>query len=362
MTKPSSPHRVDVVFRHSALGDVILTTGFVQKHAATVGAPLYFVSQSTFAPLVVKHFPQHPALHAIDLVANGWCGAGQALRRGWTLARNLRQKHSQISELNYYDLHGNLKSSAFALGIWLGLAATGCEVRLWKYNKHSWARSLSVWLRRDLLGKRWVYQEYQKILPSDKTFSPLLRVTNSANAREGILLAPAASKWKKEWPVAHWESLIRSLLKEKPEHSISIAYPRGHQLSETLRTTLGGLAGQITWLDRLNTEDMVDVAAQAKLCVCSNSAWLHVSEAVSTPAISLEGPIVDGFGFSPWQNGSVSLAVNDLECRPCTKHGGGKCQLRGERFHACMTELTIETVSKSIDSQLNENSSSKGLR
>ncbi|HVJ64781.1 MAG TPA: glycosyltransferase family 9 protein [Bdellovibrionota bacterium] len=342
MTKPAE--RVDIAFRYSALGDLVLCSGFVKKHAQSANAVLYFVTQPAFAELVGTQFPSHPCLRVVNERFSGLGGLWSALRAGHKLGREIVALHAP-REVNFYDLHDVTKSRAFALGLWLALAPHEIRTRFVSNSKAELLRRASIWAGRDLLGERWIYLEHQRLLPGDETFTPELTPA-SAETRTAptILLAPAASKWKKEWPSQHWQSLIRMLQAQMPQCQLRVVAPDEHALTHDIRTSSLIDASRVEWSTSLKTHELSGVAAAATVGVCSNSAWLHLCEATGTPVLALEGPIVRGFGFAPWHAESVSLEVSDLPCRPCTKHGGGRCRLKGERFHACMNEITPQRV------------------
>ncbi len=334
--------RVDIAFRYSALGDLILCSGFVKKHASFVGSPLYFVTQTALAPIIQNKFPHHPELSVKAYTFKGAAGLWRALRSGYALGKMIFESH-RPKQMTFYDLHDVPKSAAFGFGVWLSLLSKPVSITLVKNSKHSLLRQLSIWIGRDLLPPRWIYLEHQKLLPSSEIFTPELR-HSTFDGPTTILLAPAASKWKKEWPLQHWLELIGNFAAKSPGLRLRVAAPADHPLTDKLHIELYVKYPQIEWLRSLSVIDLPEVAAKASLCICSNSAWLHLAEATGVPVIALEGPIVAGFGFAPWRKQSASFARTELTCRPCTKHGGGACRLSGENFHACMTKILPEAV------------------
>jgi ADP-heptose:LPS heptosyltransferase len=349
--------RVDIAFRYSALGDLILTSAFVKKHAA-LKCPLYFVTQKGFKPLVEQSFAFHSDLRVLGFDFSCSGGFVNAVREGFKLGKQILA-NDQPAEINFYDLHKIPKSLAFAIGLWFSVALSPVQISILSNTKHSFLRQLSIWLGRDLSPKRWIYQEHLNLLENGyndsqthynpELFIPPTHLSDPAKPElPVILLAPAASKWKKEWPASHWIDFIELISLKFSGHLIQVVAPADHRLTSEIEEGLKKNHGNIEWLRNLKTSDLPAIAARAKVCICMNSAWLHLCEASGTVVISLAGPIVDGFGFLPWRKESRSLAVAHLNCRPCSKHGGGNCKLSGDLHHACMKQITPHDVYYSL--------------
>lgn len=72
----------------------------------------------------------------------------------------------------------------------------------------------------------------------------------------------------------------------------------------------------------------------------NDSGPLHLAWCQGTPVTALFGPTVREHGFFPRGPGATVCEI-PLDCRPCGRHGHRVCP-RGH--HACMVELTPETV------------------
>ena len=219
-------------------------------------------------------------------------------------------------------------------------------------------RWLSVFRRRDLLKKRHVYLDHQKQLPGfdkgDLRQAPRLLTNTPKNtsSQKKILIAPDSLHWKKRWPITYWEKLLYMILSHKDLHHCTIVgdnnvFPQ--DFIEALKDFAPERVENL--LGKTRVEQLADVANSHDVTVCGNSAWLHISEAVGTPVVTLAGPIVEGFGFSPWMEKSRELSI-DLSCRPCSKHGQGMCLLRGEDFHSCMRKIEPEKVFMNMEKVL----------
>lgn len=253
-------------------------------------------------------------------------------------------KQSKFNEIVLYDLHGVQKSFFTKAALWLFCLKNKIKYNSFKTPKKSFLRWLSVKLKKDLLPFRLIYMEHQSVLNLPQNFQPQLQIVEKNLEVKKILLAPDSQHWKKKWSVQHWETFILKAASTFPEHDFTLVggqnvFPQ--DLLDNLTEQLG--ARLKNRLGNLPLSDLSRIASEHEACICSNSAWQHISEAANCPVVTLAGPIVPGFGFSPWNPRSKELSV-PLHCRPCTKHGDGNCLFEGPRFHACMKEITPDKV------------------
>lgn len=340
--------RANFVLRFSSLGDIVLCSALAQKLCTEDPQALnYFVTNKSFKTFVKHSFPCHE-LKVLSVEK----GVLSYFFSGIKIAYQMQKKYKELREINLYDLHRVSKSAAWIRGFRLmSLFVKRFHTKLLQSEKHSLKRNLSIWRKKDLLGKRFVYLDHLKIAPGNNNYHPQLIHKKNDSLRNKILIAPDSAKWKKKWLTQHWEELFRLLLKSEKNYSITLV--GGNKclpidlVDEFEDIATGRFENK---LGKTRVDELAQIAAEHQLTICGNSAWLHISEAVNTPVISLAGPIVPGFGFSPWQHRSVELSV-DLPCRPCSKHGGGLCTQRGENFHACMKKITANKVFSEVEKQ-----------
>lgn len=330
--------------RLSSLGDLVLCSALVEEVAAREpGKRLVFAADERFAPLLAS-FPvpvEALALKRPRLGLFGW------LLTGWRVGRELGAPSA------VFDLHGVGKTSFFRLGLRLSLLGTGAKWRTVATPKFSLRRSLSILLGRDLVGPRHVFRDHLAL--ADRALAPAgerrerrpsLKVPAASDARDprALLAAPDASYWKKKWPADSWRRLLEGVLRDPAGYTVTLV-GGARALPQDVVDELEAIGGARVrnLLGRTSLAELPALAASHAVCVCGNSAWLHIAEAVGTPVVALAGPIVPGFGFSPWRPASVELSV-PLDCRPCSKHGGGICYRRGDEFHACMRGITPDRV------------------
>jgi heptosyltransferase-2 len=86
------------------------------------------------------------------------------------------------------------------------------------------------------------------------------------------------------------------------------------------------------------------VLARAAAAVTNDSLALHLAQAVGTPVVALFGPTDPRPGFGPRGPRDAALGV-ELDCRPCSPHGGARCPLG---HHACLRTLDVATVRAAV--------------
>jgi len=338
---------VNLVLRFSALGDVVLTSAFTQ---ALEGETLYVTSEN-LKPFVEESFPGPLKVYGVPKPRGGllgWFAAGLRFAGFMRLYASPR-----IEILKIWDLHNVSKSLLFTWGLALGLRRTRIvahlEVR--RSPKERLRRWMLLLARKDPSPSdtRRVFERHLSLI-TDTHSKPRPRLVSGgriADFRPGqgqlrLLLAPDAQHWKKIWPIENWKILLESLTRlESLRIHVTLVGSRSWIDESWLREKLGRLSVE-NLQTRTSLTDLARIASEHHLTLSSNSAWQHISEAVGTPVLSLAGPIVPEFGFSPWLSTSREVAV-DLACRPCTLHGDGICWRLSEH-HACMKQIVPRRV------------------
>jgi len=346
-------HSIDIVLRFSSLGDLVLCSGFLEKlHHQKKSQQIIFATLTGFKD-ILSTFQSPP--HRV------WGLPSSSLSVFFKAWDHLSSEHSQkaIQSIRIFDLHRVPKSFFFRAAAFIFALSHGIKYSSFKTPKKSFRRWITLTFKKDVLGNRHVYSDHQKILaPANEAYMPRLRIPERSEAPlspsiKRILVAPDSQHWKKKWPVTHWEEFFRLAFISLPDAEFTLVggsdvFPMDlvDQLTENFGPRFKNRLG------RLPLTDLARVASEHDLTLCGNSAWQHISESVNVPVISLPGPIVKGFGFSPFLSKSRELEVQ-LNCRPCTRHGGGLCHQSDDNFHACMKRITPEFLIKNTKELLN---------
>ncbi len=341
-----------VVFRLSALGDVLLTTGVLRYLQERHGWRFHVLTKEPFAPVFTGNPRVEKVLAAspADLASprmRAWFSELAARYEGWGLL----------------DLHGTMRSALLA-SRWKGPVK--------RYAKYAFARRLFLYSGGRMCGKILrlanVPQRYalavEKTPPEASSLVPEMYLTDtergwgksflanlfgddvlknaSSRFREGrgpyVALHPYASHPHKAWPGERYALLV-SRLEEKrlPWFVLGRGEPvfPGEPRDLTGKTTL--------------RESAALLAASAVL-VSGDSGPMHLATAVGTPVIGLFGPTTREWGFFP--SGPEDRVVElDHPCRPCSLHGQKGCPRHGE----CLALIEPETVMSVLGDILDRN-------
>lgn len=109
------------------------------------------------------------------------------------------------------------------------------------------------------------------------------------------------------------------------------------------------IPGVLNLVAQTSLRESAAIIAQLPLLVSNDSAPLHIASAVGTPVVALFCATVPEFGYGPWGVSSVIVQVENLECRPCGRHGGHDCPTG---THACRKNLSAHQVLRACEKLL----------
>lgn len=326
-----SPPRI-LALRFSSIGDVVLTTPLLRAlRARHPEARITFVTKRAMAPLVADH----PALNEVLVLEPGGSLPG--------LAAALRERN--FSHL--LDLHGTLRARLVRLlvpGRWRG------------FNHRRRERAVLIRSKRDIYPEhRPVAERYFEAAegldvrpdggPAEFYVAPAaaavaaawLAETALASNRPLAVLAPGAAHFTKRWPVEGWVALAQQLVKDG--YDLALA---GGAEDVQLCQVVAGLAGSRAAVaaGRFGLQETGALLRRAAVSISGDTGVMHMATASGTAVVALMGPTVRPFGFFPYQARAMVLE-RDLDCRPCSAHGGARCPLG---HHRCLRDIAPAEV------------------
>jgi heptosyltransferase-2 len=155
--------------------------------------------------------------------------------------------------------------------------------------------------------------------------------------RVGLVIG---SEWEtKRWSIDQAAKLCASIDHEAIE-IVLLGSEKERPIYEHLRTRTGSAMAGVE--DRVGgtIAGLVDRIASLDVLIAGDTGPLHIARGLGVPVIALFGPTAEA--KHRFRDEDRVLAV-DLDCRPCSAHGGRICP-RGH--HRCMRELEADRVSE----------------
>jgi heptosyltransferase-2 len=152
-----------------------------------------------------------------------------------------------------------------------------------------------------------------------------------------IAVAPGSIWGTKRWP--YYTDLVKRLARP----CVIVGSAADCDLADTIVTAAPTRA--VSAAGALGLRAAASLIGRAAVLVTNDSAPLHLATAAGTPVVALFGPTIPAFGFGPRRPGDLTLGVETLPCRPCSKHGPETCPLG---HHRCMRDLSVETVATAV--------------
>lgn len=330
-----------LVYRLSALGDVVLTTGVLNYWHERFGWRFHVLTREAFAP-VFEHSPVVDRVVAFD---------GRDLAMPET-ARRFAALAAEYKGWGLLDLHGTARSALLRF-FWKG------PVR--RYAKFSLERRLFLAsngaLYKDALRAANVPQRYAMAV--EKTPPPRERLVPN------MVLSGEERSWAKSFLAKRFgDDVLKSSAGRVALHPFAAhaykAWPEG-----SYRALCAELdAANIPWLvigkgealfpgdarDLTNATSLRESAAllaASSALVSGDSGPMHLATAVGTPVIGLFGPTTEEWGFYP-SGARDRVLETERDCRPCSLHGKKPCPHAGE----CMAAITPAEVMAALDAVL----------
>ncbi|MBN1825940.1 MAG: glycosyltransferase family 9 protein [Candidatus Eisenbacteria bacterium] len=312
-----------LVIRWGRLGDLVLAAAATRElRSAFPEAAIHFAVKEELAGMA-------ELLPGVDRVLPfGGGGAGALLR----YARSLPERRYD----RVVDLQGNTRSRWLAL-----LTGPGRTVRYPRLTMRR--RALVRWKRGKGEHSRPVWDRYldavERLGTAVRRDPPRLLPVEEKGTPGAVLFAPGAGRATKRWPAERFAETARRIGRESGRPILLLGSEGEKPLLERVAAGAGGGARVLAGIPFRST---VAHLRDGALLITNDSGPMHVAGAVGTPVIALFGPTVPELGFGPAGEKDVVLSL-DLECRPCSLHGGDRCPLP-DRSHTCMTGLDADRV------------------
>jgi ADP-heptose:LPS heptosyltransferase len=308
-----------LVVRFSAIGDIVLTTPVIRCLKEQTDAQIDVLTKVNFKT-VLENNPYITTLHTIE--------------------KSYKEKINDLQSANYdviIDLQHNFHTWKLknVLGV-KNFAFRKLNVEKWllvnaKINKmpnlHIVDRYLataeSLGVKNDGKGLDYFIPEQQEVKIKD--FIP---------SEKYIAFVIGAAHATKRLPEAKIISIC-----QKIKHPIVLL---GGKDESDIGARIANAAGKhvLNTCGQFNLNQSASWVKQAEIVITHDTGLMHIAAAFAKNIISIWGNTVPDFGMYPYypkgvQN-NISIEVNNLSCRPCSKIGHKECP---KGHFKCMNEI-----------------------
>jgi len=341
-----------LVFRMSSLGDVILSTAFLENLPPQTTVDWVIASDFAF---VLRGHPKIRRLIEFDKKTG---------LKGWlSLLKALKQERYDAR----VDLHVTLRSRiaklyyALTPGSWFSISKQRLRFLGYVTLKEAWPRAwrpTPFWKRFARLGASFSDRAsggikddalkppaYAPMLEARQGEARLVLERYGLQSKKYYAFMPASRWASKEWSAEKYVELASTL------HALTGAtiLLLGRERDPACQKVANGLRErQIPWTSALQEPDFAVTALLLQQCVAyvgGDTGLAHLSEAVGAPSVVLFGPTRPDLGFGPWSRRSVSV-FSDVACSPCSKDG--KNCYRFSDPYACLKRIEVDRVRGAI--------------
>lgn len=336
-----------LVWRLSALGDVVLTTGVLDHWHRERGWRFHVATKAGTAPV----FAGSPTVEKVispsdeDLRMPGlwrWLRSLAEEYRGWGLIDLHGTFRSRLLGALWHGPVARYPKKGLARRVFLASGGRFCGDALRAATvpmRYSMAVDATPPPASRLLPKIWLFPEELQaarallngIFSNSALSGGALPGRNFSGSGAPVAMHPYATHALKAWPAGHWRRLA-ALLDGAGVPWIVLG--KGEPL-------FPGDPRDIT-----NTTSLRESCAALSLCrtlVTGDSGPMHLAAAVGTPVVALFGPTVREWGFFPAGERDTVLQ-RETPCRPCSLHGKHACPHGGN----CLSAITPEDVFQAL--------------
>ncbi len=332
------------------MGDVIMTLPVVRAFLATYpDEKLVFLTKKPF-DLFFNNIP------GVTVVVARHHDRHKGIRGLFRLYRDIREDHNIDIVV---DLHNVLRSKILRTLFLL----SGCRTsrinkgrrekrrliagRINHPLKHTVIRYADTFERS---GYRLKMTEGPWLLPPSSS-SEVIASIIPGNGSKLVGVAPLAKHELKMWPL---EKMTEFLNRLASSMNVTIFLFGSPDEVSQLEKYSAGIPGCITVAGKVRLAEEMTLMSKLDLMIAMDSSNMHLATMLGVRTISIWGGTHPWAGFSGWNSSmddAMQISRQELECRPCTIFGKGKCR-RGDL--ACFNWLDPSVVLKKVIALLSD--------
>jgi len=322
-----------LIIRFSSIGDIVLTTPVIRcLKQQYPEAEVHYVTKKSYKTLLENN-------PYIDKV--------------FTLEKSLNDLANQLKSEHYdyvIDLHNNLRTRIIKFR--LGVKSFGFD----KLNFQKW---ILVKFKKNLMPKVHIVDRYMKTVES-------LGVKNDNRGLDYFI--PEKDEVRLDWLPENFSNgyAVYAIggqheTKKLPLHKMvelcqTIHLPlvlvggkedfeMGEKLLSEIKASTSNIEDRTSNIfnacGKMNLNQSAWIIKKAAIVYTHDTGMMHVASALKKKVISIWGNTVPAFGMYPYQTEYEVIENKELNCRPCSKIGYGKCPLG---HFKCMNELNFSKI------------------
>ncbi|MEZ4942603.1 MAG: glycosyltransferase family 9 protein [Saprospiraceae bacterium] len=320
-----------LLLRFSSIGDIVLTTPVVRCLKQQLGAELHYLTKEKFAQVLSAN----PYLDRIHTFEKSLAQIMPELRR---------EKFDWI-----IDLHHNLRSARVKWTLRRPSKAFD------KLNLEKWLLvRLGINRLPDIhivdrymqtvrhLGVRYDGKGLDYFIPGREEVVPGDLDTRLKPGRY-LVFNIGANHATKRLPLEKIAAVCRNL-------PMPVVLLGGQAEQETgLQVAMQAGAHVFNYCGKLSLHQSASVVRQAYKVLTHDSGLMHIAAAFRKEIVSIWGNTIPEFGMYPFypegQNQNVSMQVEGLKCRPCSKIGYATCP---KGHFRCMQDQDVDMICRAL--------------
>ena len=171
-----------------------------------------------------------------------------------------------------------------------------------------------------------------------------LLLSSMTQNQKNIIMCPGSVWYTKRWNLQNYICLTQKLIANNFNIILSGSPSENEIINEILdavqceKKQLTSIAGTF------NILDSAALFKKSDLVICNDSGALHIANAMQIPVFAFFGPTVKNFGYYPFNKNDFVFEAN-LDCRPCSSHGGKKCP---KKHFNCMNLISVDFVFQKV--------------
>jgi len=313
-----------LIIRFSSIGDIVLTSPVIRCIKNQVAnSEVHYLTKNSFKEILTAN----PYISKIYSIENEVSEVMDLL---------IKEHYDLI-----IDLHDNIRSRQVSLAL---------KAKTYRYNKQRFKRFLLTQFKINLLNNHVVDRYFGAVkklnvindgkgldyfIPEKDEIPPAkLPFTHIAGF---CVIVIGAKHFTKQIPKEKLEELCTKItIPIMLIGGLEDAY-LGTQLESIDNFKIYNACG------KLNINQSASIIKRAKFIITPDTGMMHIAAAFNKRIISVFGSTEKRLGFTPYNNNANSVMIenNNLNCRPCHKHGLDKCP---KGHFKCMLDLDMHKV------------------